>query len=158
MILWLDPDVPCRMPHFAHHYVGVGGLVINEKNEILLIKENRSVDKRRWKLPGGFSDPGERLSRAVEREIKEETGVDADFACMLGVREQTNFKYGAADLYVICALTPSSSDLNPNIIDKREVETARWVSLDEITHNDENDPPEYLMFPTAYHFVNIVKH
>ena len=75
------------MPPYANHYVGVGGAVINEKNEILLIKENRSLDQRRWKLPGGFADPQERLSDAVEREVKEETGVAAKFAGMIGVRE-----------------------------------------------------------------------
>ena len=57
MILWLDKKVPCRMPPYADHYIGIGGAVINEKNEILLIKENRSMDQRRWKLPGGFMDP-----------------------------------------------------------------------------------------------------
>lgn len=87
MIKWLDKKVPCRMPPYANHYVGVGGAVINEKNEILLIKENRSLDQRRWKLPGGFADPQERLSDAVEREVKEETGVVAKFAGMIGVRE-----------------------------------------------------------------------
>jgi len=69
MILWMDKKVPCRMPPFAHHYVGVGGIVINDKNEILLIKENRSVDSRRWKLPGGFVDQNEPISKAVEREV-----------------------------------------------------------------------------------------
>jgi len=31
MILWLDEKVPCRFPHYAHHYVGVGGAMVNEK-------------------------------------------------------------------------------------------------------------------------------
>ena len=29
MILWLDPNVTDRMPKYADHYVGVGGVVIN---------------------------------------------------------------------------------------------------------------------------------
>jgi len=57
MILWLDEKVPDRMPPYAHHYVGVGGLCINEKREIVLIQQNRSTNHRLWKLPGGFSDP-----------------------------------------------------------------------------------------------------
>ena len=87
MILWLDSSVPCRMPHFAHHYVGVGGAVINKLNQIMLIKENRSIDKRKWKLPGGFMDPLESLKQAVEREVLEETGIKATFLSLVAMRE-----------------------------------------------------------------------
>ena len=29
MILWMDASVPNRMPSYAHHYIGVGGAVLN---------------------------------------------------------------------------------------------------------------------------------
>ena len=104
MILWLDEKVPCRMPPFAHHYLGVGGLCINEKREIVLIQENRSTDNRLWKLPGGYVDAGERVSEASERELMEESGVKPEFVGVLGLREQVKFKYGASDIYVACIL------------------------------------------------------
>ena len=104
MILWLDEKVPCRMPPFAHHYLGVGGLCINEKREIVLIQENRSTDNRLWKLPGGYVDAGERISEASERELMEESGVKPEFVGVLGLREQVKFKYGASDIYVACIL------------------------------------------------------
>ncbi len=104
MILWLDKKVQCRVPPFAHHYVGVGGVVISETGHILLIKENRSLDDRKWKLPGGFVDSIEKISEAVEREVKEETGVIAKFVAVVGLREQTNFKYDASDFYFGCVL------------------------------------------------------
>jgi len=53
----------------------------------LLIKERRTLDNRKWKLPGGFMDPKERISQAVEREVKEETGVEAKFEGLVGLRE-----------------------------------------------------------------------
>ena len=62
MILWLDPKVPNRMPSYANHYVGVGGIVINKARQIMLIKERRRLDNRKWKLPGGFMDTNERIS------------------------------------------------------------------------------------------------
>jgi hypothetical protein len=62
MILWLDSKVPNRMPSYANHYVGVGGIVINKAKQIMLIKERRTLDNRKWKLPGGFMDPNERIS------------------------------------------------------------------------------------------------
>jgi len=38
MILWMDKSVSCRMPSYADHYIGVGGAVINNLGQILLIQ------------------------------------------------------------------------------------------------------------------------
>ena len=39
---------------------GVGGFVLNDKNELLLIQEKYLTSLRRpiWKIPGGLADPG----------------------------------------------------------------------------------------------------
>jgi hypothetical protein len=54
----------------ASHYVGVGGAVFNDKGELLVIVEKYLIDGvKRWKLPGGLVEAGERLCDAVEREV-----------------------------------------------------------------------------------------
>ena len=53
--------------------VGVTGIIFNDKNEILLFKHTyRSHD---WSLPGGYLKSGEHPREALEREIKEESGL-----------------------------------------------------------------------------------
>lgn len=52
-----------NIPPYAHTNLGVGGFVINDKtNEVLVIKENysnKAANKAtRWKLPGGYVEPG----------------------------------------------------------------------------------------------------
>ena len=47
-----------------------GGLVLNEKNEILLI-----FRKGKWDLPKGKLDKGETISACAVREVEEETGL-----------------------------------------------------------------------------------
>lgn len=109
MCLWMDETMPDRLPAYADHFVGVGGLVVNSKHEVLLIQENRSkgtgADKP-WKLPGGLVDSGESIKEAVQREVLEETGVKAEFQGMLAMREQMDYKYGAADFYIVCVMSP----------------------------------------------------
>ncbi len=50
--------------------IAAGGLVVNEKNEILLIFR-RGV----WDLPKGKLDKGENIEQCALREVQEETGL-----------------------------------------------------------------------------------
>jgi len=56
------------------HIIAAAGIVINEKNEILMVKNPR----RGWEFPGGQVEVGESVIDAVRREILEETGIDAE--------------------------------------------------------------------------------
>ena len=46
------------------HIIAAAGIVINEKNEILMIKNNR----RGWEFPGGQVEVGENVIDAVKRD------------------------------------------------------------------------------------------
>ena len=65
--------------------VDVRGFVLNEKNEILMAKE--SVDGK-WTIPGGWADIGDTPSEAVLKEIKEETGFDAEVVSLLAIYDK----------------------------------------------------------------------
>jgi 8-oxo-dGTP diphosphatase len=54
--------------------VGVGGVVI-EQNRALLVRRARQPALGEWTIPGGLLEVGETLSAAVERELREETGL-----------------------------------------------------------------------------------
>ena len=54
---------------------GVRVVVVNDKKEILMVKqhhENRDI----WMVPGGGIEEGENSIQASVREVKEETGLD----------------------------------------------------------------------------------
>lgn len=53
--------------------VGVTGIIFNNKNEILIFKH--TYRSQAWALPGGYLKSGEHPREALEREIKEESGL-----------------------------------------------------------------------------------
>ena len=53
--------------------ISVSALVMNEKNEVLLLRTHWRSDT--WEMPGGNVEVGEPLDKAVSREFLEETGI-----------------------------------------------------------------------------------
>ena len=62
---WLPTEGENKIPGYASHYIGVGGVVMNkDKSKLLCIQERRPAPDQEgslWKLPGGLVDPGESI-------------------------------------------------------------------------------------------------
>ncbi|MFB4322492.1 MULTISPECIES: NUDIX domain-containing protein [Paenibacillus] len=65
----------------AKHFVSAAAIVINEKDEILLIKG----PQRGWEMPGGVVEIGESPAQAAIRETKEESGIDIEIMQFCGI-------------------------------------------------------------------------
>jgi 8-oxo-dGTP diphosphatase len=63
------------------HFVSAAAIVLNDKNEILLIKG----PQRGWEMPGGVVEEGESIAHAAIRETKEESGVDIEIIRFCGI-------------------------------------------------------------------------
>jgi len=62
--------------------VAVDGVVFGYESKelyVLLIKQKFGPFKDTWSLPGGFMLPEESLMDAIQREIKEESGIKVDY-------------------------------------------------------------------------------
>jgi len=60
--------------------VGCGAIIINNRNEVLLLKRSSisRTEPSTWSRPGGQVEYGENAEEAVKREIKEELGIDIE--------------------------------------------------------------------------------
>jgi ADP-ribose pyrophosphatase YjhB (NUDIX family) len=65
--------------------VDVRAFVRNENGEVLLAQE--SVDGK-WTIPGGWADIGETPQESVLKEVKEETGLEAEVVRLLAVYDK----------------------------------------------------------------------
>ena len=66
---WL-PATESKIPPYATHKVGVGGFVVNDKGEVLVVQEKHGGRfQNQWKLPGGLSDLGEDIGETAAREV-----------------------------------------------------------------------------------------
>lgn len=137
--------------------VGVGGLVVNDKDQILTIVEKKAIIPGSWKLPGGYVEPSKNLISlqisyhsmhhsiirdfffpldehfvdAAIREVEEETGIRTKFdrlVCLRHASGRPNFSFGCSDLYVVISLTPETSTITNC---EREIAASQWMDFNE---------------------------
>ncbi len=111
--------------------VGVGGVVIH-RDRALLIRRGSQPLKGQWSIPGGMLELGEELTAGVQRELKEETGLDVEpLECILVfdriMRKGSRVKYHYVIVDYLCKrkrgrLRPAS-----------DVTDARWVRRNDLS-------------------------
>ncbi|MFH1399536.1 MAG: NUDIX domain-containing protein [Candidatus Woesearchaeota archaeon] len=68
----------------------VGAVLIEHNGKFLLGRRNKENYRDRWVIPGGGVKWGEETRYAALRELKEETGIDAEIVRFIGFKEIIN--------------------------------------------------------------------
>ena len=113
--------------------VCVGAFVRQDKS-ILLVKRKNPPDEGLWALPGGKVNFGEPLKRAVEREVKEETGLEVRAVKPIYVFEifQGNLQEGKGEHFVIIDFL--TEYLGGRLSAADDALAAAWIEEEDLPH------------------------
>lgn len=67
----------CGFEYYANPSSATVALIINERDELLVVRRKNEPAKGTLDLPGGFVDMEETGEEGIRREVKEETGLEA---------------------------------------------------------------------------------
>ncbi len=117
----------------------VTALIINSSSrddKILLGKRNIEPFKNWWDLPGGFLENGEDPIKGLQRELKEEIGVNVLIGKLHGIFLD-NYKddfgnYKALCLHYRAIILPSESN---TLKSGGDVKALKWVALNKLDIN-----------------------
>ena len=113
--------------------------IIDARLVVLLVRRKEHPFKGQWVVPGGFvrvgegADQGEDLDQAARRELKEETGLEAD---RVHVEQLATFGKAGRDprmrVISVAYVALVRPDLAPIVKAGGDAGDVRWASLDEL--------------------------
>lgn len=111
--------------------IGVGGLVVNQSGEILMVRHTYGEFNGQWLLPGGHPEVDETLEDAVKREVWEETGITASVLGLAAVRQRL-IAPDHQEIYLVFHMEPLAG--HP-VSDGRENDRACYWPLQSVLAN-----------------------
>ena len=132
----IDPNVA--------HCEGASIAVLNQ-NKVLLVRRGRAPFAGSWSLPGGKIEGAESPRDAARRELKEETGIEADVE---GILDRVTVAAPGDNTY---RLTVFYGRLTGGVLKAGgDALTAEWVHLDEVEARPLTEGTEELIWTAAH--------
>lgn len=113
--------------------IGVGAVILNTDNEILLLLRKKHPEANKWSIPGGKLDTFELLQDAVIREVKEEVNLDVTVDEMLCTAETIDVnrqEHWISIIYVATIQAGTPVNMEPD-----KIEAVEWFSLEDLPEN-----------------------
>ena len=113
----------CNYSNSCKSYFRLGAVVINDKNEILVIKEK--ISNLGYKLPGGHIDNSEMISTALKEKFLKKQELLLSFESIISLGHFYPHQFHKSNLYILCIAKPKKFKIN--IQDTQEILDAKWM-------------------------------
>jgi 8-oxo-dGTP diphosphatase len=125
-MLFSKPNAKER-PHLI-----VQAMIRKNTGEYLVVKRAKSIEIGTWEFPGGRVDAGETLEKAVEREIKEETGLKVDIERFIGWGQGFALKHFSGTIKDRFVMFFECKLIKGKLKFDHETADHKWATLEEI--------------------------
>ena len=128
--------------------VGLGVIVVNRDGKVLIGKR-KGGHAPYYSIPGGQLDLGETFEAGAIREVKEETGIEAEIEKSLGFDEDFEpDKHGEITHYIFLVYKAKyiSGELKPD----DDIEKLEWISKEKLSQIELNRPAVKLFKGMGY--------
>jgi 8-oxo-dGTP diphosphatase len=112
--------------------VGVGAFLLRGRT-LLVVRKTYGASKGLWTIPSGYVERHESVVTAVEREVKEETGIVGGAGPILAVRNRVT--QDSNDTFLIFRMAYLSGEPRA---DQVEVSEAAFIPLTELSESRES--------------------
>jgi ADP-ribose pyrophosphatase YjhB (NUDIX family) len=110
--------------------VDIRAVLFNGTDQVLMAREKH--DGGRWSLPGGWADVGCTPFEVAVKEVREETGLDAEAVRLLALWDKRVHPHPPQAWYVYKAFVLCRSIGGALLADTAETSEVRWVSRHEL--------------------------
>jgi len=125
----------CGFEFFLNPSAAVAAFIVNDRDELLVVRRAKEPAKGTLDLPGGFTDIGETVREAVVREVKEETALEVSQAEFLfsipNSYVYSGFSIPTMDMFFRCAVG-DCTEVTP----ADDAAEACWIPIAELNPAD----------------------
>ncbi len=93
----------CGFTYYANPCSATAAFIVNDDDEMLVVRRAKEPAKGTLDLPGGFVDMGETVEEGMRREIKEETGLDV---------QEIQYLFSSPNVYMYSGLGVHTLDMD----------------------------------------------
>lgn len=116
----------------AKPVLGVGGIIFNARNEVLLVMRRHEPLAQQWSLPGGGLDAGETLEAGTAREVLEETGLIVEVGPLIEVFDRILLDEAGNVRYHFVLADYLCRPIGGALCADSDVSACEWAALDRL--------------------------
>lgn len=107
-------------------------MIVYRDGKVLLIKRGKEPYREHWSLPGGSQETGETLEECAIRELREETGIEAQELEFAAVRDRMQFDDNNEIRFHFVLATYIATRFTGEAVADDDAKDCGWFSIDEM--------------------------